>query len=96
MWRGVRVIALSSDTQERALQMADKVKASGVQFGFGLSLASARAFAPAPGHRAPAVLRPGFPYPYPPVLLTAGLNDSRVAYWEAAKFAARLRDAGLR
>ena len=30
---------------------------------------------------------------YPPILLTAGLNDSRVAYWEPAKFAQRLRAA---
>lgn len=37
--------------------------------------------------RLPAVLRNGYPYPYPPTLLTAGLNDSRVAYWEAAKYA---------
>jgi oligopeptidase B len=29
---------------------------------------------------------------YPHMLLTAGLNDSRVAYWEVAKFAAKLRD----
>jgi oligopeptidase B len=28
---------------------------------------------------------------YPHLLLTAGLNDPRVAYWEPAKFAARLR-----
>ena len=28
---------------------------------------------------------------YPACLLTCGLNDSRVAYWEAAKFAATLR-----
>ena len=30
---------------------------------------------------------------YPPILLTGGLNDSRVAYWEPAKFAQRLRAA---
>ncbi len=29
---------------------------------------------------------------YPDVLLTTGFNDPRVAYWEPAKFAARLRD----
>lgn len=28
---------------------------------------------------------------YPDILLTAGLNDPRVAYWEPAKFSARLR-----
>jgi peroxiredoxin len=40
--RGVRVTALSSDTQDRARQMADKVQAQGVQIGWGLSLDTAR------------------------------------------------------
>ena len=30
--------------------------------------------------------------PYPPMLLEAGLWDTRVGYWEAAKFAQRLRE----
>jgi peroxiredoxin len=40
--RGVQVIAISSDEESRAREMADKVKASGVKFGYGLSLKSAR------------------------------------------------------
>ena len=31
------------------------------------------------------------PQPYPAMLITAGLNDPRVAFWEPAKFTARLR-----
>ena len=31
------------------------------------------------------------PTAYPHLLITSGLNDPRVAYWEPAKFAARLR-----
>jgi peroxiredoxin len=40
--RGVQVVAISSDTEERGKAMADKVKASGVKFAHGLSLRSAR------------------------------------------------------
>ena len=40
--RGVQVVAVSSDDGERAKQMADKVGANGVKFGYGLSLRSAR------------------------------------------------------
>jgi oligopeptidase B len=29
---------------------------------------------------------------YPPMLITAGLNDPRVTYWEPAKYVARVRD----
>lgn len=40
--RGVQVVAISSDDADRAQQMATKVKASAVKFGYGLSLKSAR------------------------------------------------------
>ncbi len=42
--RGVKVIALSSDVRERALAMAEKVKAPELRFGYGLPLAQARAW----------------------------------------------------
>uniref|UniRef100_Q47ES3 Thioredoxin domain-containing protein n=1 Tax=Dechloromonas aromatica (strain RCB) TaxID=159087 RepID=Q47ES3_DECAR len=40
--RGVQVVAISSDDGERAQAMADKVKASTMKIGYGLSLKSAR------------------------------------------------------
>lgn len=40
--RGVQVIAVSSDGAERAQAMAEKVKASAMKLGYGLSLQSAR------------------------------------------------------
>lgn len=40
--RGVQVVAVSSDTEDRGRQMAEKVKASGIKIAYGLSLRSAR------------------------------------------------------
>lgn len=40
--RGVQVIAVSSDLENRGREMAAKVKASVVKFGYGLSLRAAR------------------------------------------------------
>jgi peroxiredoxin len=40
--RGVNIIAISSDNEERANAMADKVNANGVKFGYNLSLKNAR------------------------------------------------------
>lgn len=40
--RGVQVLALSSDTEERGSEMARKVNATGLKFAYGLSLRSAR------------------------------------------------------
>ena len=40
--RGVKVLALSSDTQERARKMADKLDASGLRMGYDLPLGVAR------------------------------------------------------
>jgi len=40
--RGVKVMALSSDTQERARQMADKLDAPGLRMGYDLPLDVAR------------------------------------------------------
>ena len=42
--RGDKVIALSTDTAERAQAMADKLRAPDLRMGYGLSLASARAW----------------------------------------------------
>lgn len=42
--RGVKVIALSSDTADRATAMADKLKAPGLRIGHSLPLAVARAW----------------------------------------------------
>ena len=40
--RGVSTIALSSDDRDRAQQMAQKVNAPGLRFGWGLGLSAAR------------------------------------------------------
>ncbi|MDO9145469.1 peroxiredoxin-like family protein [Rhodoferax sp.] len=40
--RGVQVLAVSSDDAERGRQMADKVNAKNLKFGYGLTLKSAR------------------------------------------------------
>ncbi len=40
--RGVNSIAISSDGEDRARQMAEKVGASSLRFGYGMSLAKAR------------------------------------------------------
>ncbi|WP_418314894.1 peroxiredoxin-like family protein [Piscinibacter sakaiensis] len=42
--RGVKVIAISSDTQERAQAMADKLKAPDLRIGHSLDLKDARAW----------------------------------------------------
>ena len=42
--RGVKVVAISSDSQERAQAMADKVRTPALRVGYGLSLAQARAW----------------------------------------------------
>lgn len=42
--RGVKVIALSSDVRERAQAMADKLNAPNLRVGYGLGLATARAW----------------------------------------------------
>lgn len=40
--RGMQLTAISSDDEDRGKQMADKVKASGVKFAYGLGLQTAR------------------------------------------------------
>lgn len=40
--RGVQVVAISSDSEERGKLMAEKVSAKGVKFAYGLGLRSAR------------------------------------------------------
>jgi peroxiredoxin len=40
--RGVQVLAISSDSAERAAQMAEKIKANHLKIGYGLNLATAR------------------------------------------------------
>lgn len=40
--RGVKVVAVSSDNEERGKAMAEKVKASSLKFAYGLSLRNAR------------------------------------------------------
>lgn len=40
--RGVRVIAISSDTRERAEAMADKLRSPALRIGYGLPLTTAR------------------------------------------------------
>ncbi|MBI2308135.1 MAG: AhpC/TSA family protein [Rhodocyclales bacterium] len=42
--RGVKVVALSSDDAERAAAMAEKIKASALRIGYGVALATARAW----------------------------------------------------
>jgi peroxiredoxin len=42
--RGVATIAISSDWQERARQMADKIQARNLRIGYGLGLGDARAW----------------------------------------------------
>lgn len=40
--RGVKVVAVSSDNEERAKAMAEKIKANSLKFAYGLSLKNAR------------------------------------------------------
>ncbi|WP_346894682.1 peroxiredoxin-like family protein [uncultured Roseibium sp.] len=40
--RGVKTVAISSDTEDRARQMAEKVGAKSLRFGYGLALSRAK------------------------------------------------------
>ncbi len=40
--RGVKTVALSSDTEDKARQMAEKVGAKALRFGYGLALSKAK------------------------------------------------------
>jgi len=40
--RGVKTVAISSDTEDRARQMAEKVGAGALRFGYGLPLSTAK------------------------------------------------------
>jgi alkyl hydroperoxide reductase subunit AhpC len=40
--RGVNIIAVSTDTKERVIKMAEKINASGVKVAYGMSLQNAR------------------------------------------------------
>jgi peroxiredoxin len=83
--RGVGVLALSTDTEERARQMAQKIGAHRLRIGHGLSLAAARAWglfvSSSRGKTSIGIEEPAL-FSEPGVFL---LRPDRTLYWSAVQ-----------